>query len=154
VMTDAKCKQCGYRFGMSIFDCHTSEWEFYCTRCGYHESQDWITALDGPRIGCKHETLDGHGAVWATPREPAVSESLGLRSAQDVEEAAQKMRAAIAKGELDPRSSYVTRWNPELKRAELVAGTWCQDGEVFDHQQSFRPNAGQRGKQRKPRDRR
>jgi len=44
------------------------------------------------------------------------------------------MRASIAKSELDPRSSYVTKWNPKLKRAELAAGSWCQEGEVFGGQ--------------------
>ena len=40
------------------------------------------------------------------------------------------MRTAIANGEVIAWSSYVTRWNHELKRAELAAGSWCQDGEV------------------------
>lgn len=129
-----KCKQCGYEFGVFDLDCHTGEWEFDCLRCGCTESQQWLTAGDGTRIGWKREILDGHGAVWETPRGCGVSTSLGLHSAQEVEEEAQKMRKAIADGELDARSSYVTRWNPELKRAELVAGTWCQEGEVFGAQ--------------------
>lgn len=132
-ITDCKkCKQCGYEFGVFDLDCRTGEWEFDCLRCGYRKSQQWITAGDGTRIGWKHEILDGYGAVWATPRACGVSTSLGLHSAQEVEEEARKMRTAIADGELDARSSYVTRWNPELKRAELAAGTWCQHGEVFD----------------------
>ena len=129
-----KCKQCGYELGVFDLDCHTGEWQFDCVRCGYKESQEWVTAEDKTRIGWKHQTLDGHGAVWATAPRAGVSTFYGLRSTRAVDEAAQKMRAAIAHRELDARSSYVNRWNPKLKRAELVAGTWCQDGEVFDDQ--------------------
>ena len=132
-VTDHKnCKQCGYELGVFELDCHTCEWEFDCLRCGYRESQEWVTAEEKSRIGWKHEILDGHGAVWATGPGVGVSTFCGLRSTQAVEEAVQKMQTAIANGDLDARSSYVTRWNSKLKRPELVAGTWCQDGEVFD----------------------
>ena len=77
----------------------------------------------GPRW-LKNEILDGHGAVWATRPGAGVSTSYGLRSAREVEEAAQKMRDSIAKGELDGNSSYVTRWNAEDKSVEVVAGKW------------------------------
>jgi len=128
------CKQCGYEFGVHEFNCRTCEWEFDCMRCGYTESQRWITDDDGTRIGWKHEILEGHGAVWLTGPGNGISTAFGLRSAQEVEESAEKMRASIAKSELDPRSSYVTKWNPKLKRAELAAGSWCQEGEVFGGQ--------------------
>lgn len=126
VMSEEKCKQCGYEFGDFELDCHTNEWNFDCRRCGYGESSDWITAADGTRIGWKHETLDGHGAVWATRTGNGVSIFNGLRSAQEVEDAAQKIRESIAKGELDGDSSYVTRWDAEAKRTEVVAGTWLE----------------------------
>jgi hypothetical protein len=126
-----KCKQCGYEFGVYEFNCRTCEWEFDCMRCGYKESQAWIIGEDGTRIGWKHEVLDGQGAVWVTPRKHGISTSFGLRSTQEVEDAVQKMRTAIANDDVNARSSYVTRWNHELKRAELAAGTWYQDGEVF-----------------------
>jgi hypothetical protein len=126
MMSDQKCKQCGYEFGDFELDCHTNEWNFDCRRCGHGESLDWIAAEDGNRIGWKHETLDGYGAVWATRPGNGVSIFHGLRSAQEVEEAAQKMRESIAKGELDGESSYVTRWDAEAKRTEVVAGTWLE----------------------------
>ena len=126
-----KCKQCGYEFGVHEFNCRTCEWEFDCMRCGYKESQAWIIGEDGTRIGWKHEILEGHGAVWVTGPGIGISTAFGLRSAQEVEESAEKMRASIANGEVDPGSSYVTPWDPQSKRTELVAGTWCQDGEMF-----------------------
>ena len=82
--------------------------------------------VPAPRV--HSEVLDGHGAVWVTPREHGISTSFGLRSTQEVEDEVQKMWTAIANGDVNAWSSYVTRWNHELKRAELVAGTWCQDG--------------------------
>ena len=36
------------------------------------------------------------------------------------------MRDSIAKGEPDGESSYVTRWDAEAKRTEVVAGTWLE----------------------------
>ena len=126
VMSEEKCKQCGYEFGDFELNCGTNEWNFDCRRCGYGESSDWIAAEDGTRIGWKHETLDGYGAVWATRPGNGVSVFHGLRSAQEVEDAAQKMRESIAKEELDGESSYVTRWDAEAKRTEVVAGKWVE----------------------------
>lgn len=59
---------------------------------------------------------------------------LSAWSAQEIEDSVEKMCASVAKREINPRSSYVTKWNPKLKRAELAAGSWCQDGEVFGAQ--------------------
>jgi len=126
MMSDQKCKQCGYELGDFELNCHTSEWNFDCRRCGHGESSDWITAADGTRIGWKHATLDGHGAVWAMRPNKGISLFHGLRCAKEVEEAAQNMRQSIAKGELDGESSYVTRWDAEAKRADVVAGTWVE----------------------------
>jgi hypothetical protein len=119
-----KCSQCDFEAGVNDLDCCTGEWEFDCRRCGHSESVTWVTAEDGTRIGWKNEILDGHGAVWATRPGVGVSTFYGLRSAHEVEEAAQKMRESIAKDELDAESSYVTRWSAEAKRAEVLAGKW------------------------------
>jgi len=124
VLDNAECEQCGYELGDYEFNCRTNEWNFDCRRCGYGESSDWIAAEDGNRIGWKHETMDGYGAVWATRPNKGVSTYCGLRSSREVEDAAQKMREGIANGELDPESSYVTRWDAAAKRAEVVAGQW------------------------------
>jgi hypothetical protein len=124
VMSTRTCLQCGYEFGTYEINCRTSEWNFDCRRCGYGESLDWIADADGTRIGWQREILDGCGAVWATPNANGMSMFRGLRSAQEVEEAAQKMRDSIAKGELDGESSFVTRWDAEAKRAEVVVGKW------------------------------
>jgi hypothetical protein len=129
-----KCEQCGYNFGVYDFDCRTNERVFHCMRCGYSQSSEWITAEDGTRIGWQRKTLEGHGAVWATRPGTGISTFHGLHSAKEVEIASQKMRTAIANGELNLYSSYVTKWNPKLKRAELEAGSWCQEGEVFGAQ--------------------
>jgi len=122
VSDSGKCVQCGYKWGDHDFDCGTSEWEFGCRRCGYCESLSWITDDEGNCVGWRHDTLDGYGAVWATRPDHGGSTFYGLRSARDVERAAQKMRDSIAKGELDGESSYVTRWNADAKRVEVVAG--------------------------------
>jgi hypothetical protein len=126
MMSEEKCTQCGYEFGDYELNGRTNEWNFDCRRCGYGESRDWITSADGSRIGWKHETLDGYGAVWATRPGNGVSVFHGLRSAEEVEEAAEKMRDSIAKGDLDSESSYVTRWDVETKLTEVVAGKWLE----------------------------
>jgi hypothetical protein len=126
MMSEEKCKQCGYEFGDFELNGRTNEWNFDCRRCGYGESSDWIAADDGTRVGWKHETLDGHGAVWATRPGNGVSVFHGLRSSREVEEAANKMRESIANGELDGESSYVTRWDADAKRIEVVAGKWVE----------------------------
>jgi hypothetical protein len=126
MMSEEKCKQCGYEFGDFELNGRTNEWNFDCRRCGYGESSDWIAAEDGTRVGWKHETLDGHGAVWATRPGNGVSVFHGLRSSREVEEAANKMRESIANGELDGESSYVTRWDADAKRIEVVAGKWVE----------------------------
>ena len=120
---NAKCVQCGYEWGDHDYNCCTDEWNFDCRRCGYGESLKWIAAEDGSRVGWRHDTLDGYGAVWATRSGGMHPITFyGLRSTQDVEEAARRIQESIAKGELDAESSYVTRWDPDAKRAEVVAG--------------------------------
>jgi hypothetical protein len=125
VLDYKKCKQCSYEQGYYDFDCSTSEWELDCPRCGHGESFSWITDKLGNRVGWKHESLDGRGAVWATSAEDGISTYFGLRSAQRAEEAAQRMRDDIAQGKLDGEQSYVTKWNPETMQAEVIAGKWC-----------------------------
>jgi len=120
-----KCKQCSYEQGNYDFDCSVSEWECDCPRCGHGESFSWITDEQGNRVGWKHESLNGRGAVWATSAENGISTSFGLRSAKTAEEVAQRMRDDIAQGKLDGEQSYVTKWNPETKQAEVIAGKWC-----------------------------
>jgi hypothetical protein len=124
VLDYAKCKQCDYECGDYEINCRTDEWDFNCRRCGYSESREWIATEDGSRIGWRHETLDGHGALWATRPGVGVSTFYSLRSAREVDEAARQLQDGIAKGELDGNSSYVTRWNADAKRVEVVAGKW------------------------------
>jgi hypothetical protein len=122
VLGNAKCVQCGYEWGGHDYNWRTGEWWFGCRRCGYGESLDWIADDEGNRVGWRHDTLDGHGAMWATSAGSGISTFYGLRSSQDVEEAARRIQESIAKGELDAESSYVTRWDADAKRAEVVAG--------------------------------
>jgi hypothetical protein len=65
-----------------------------------------------------------------------VSTFYGLHSAREVEEAGQKMRDSIAKGELNAESSYVTRWNAETKCVEVVAGKFTEASE--EEQEAWR----------------
>jgi hypothetical protein len=109
VMGHEKCKQCGFEFGHQEFSSNTDEWNFDCRICGYGESLKWIATEDGSRVGWKHDTLDGHGAVCATRSGGMHPITFyGLRSTQDVDEAARNIQEGIAKGELDAESSYVT----------------------------------------------
>ena len=141
VLDNAKCKQCGYEWGDHDYNCRTGEWEFGCRQCGYGESLDWIADDEGNRVGWRHDTLDGHGAVWATRPGHGVSTFYGLRSAREVDEAAQKMRGSIANGELDGEQSYVTKWDAAAKSVEVVAGSWRdfakddRDGSQMEEQQ-------------------
>jgi hypothetical protein len=49
-----------------------------------------------------------------------------LHSAKDVDEETLHMRERIEGGELDGERSYVTRWNDDERRVEVVAGKWCE----------------------------
>lgn len=99
-----------------------------CKQCGYGESRERVLADDGSGVGWKHKNLDGHGAMRATRLGSGVSMFLGLRSAQEVEQAVQKIRDSIAKGELDGEQSYVTKWDAPARSVEVVAGKWCETG--------------------------
>ena len=128
----AKCTQCGFEFGNYEFNCRTNEEDFVCRRCGYTESLAWIIDEDGNRIGWEREIFDGHGAIWVAPRDGGISSFCGLHSVKDVEQAAQRLRASIAAGEFDAEASYVTRWNTDAKRVEVVAGKWVELPEEAD----------------------
>jgi hypothetical protein len=68
VMDNAACEQCGYEQGDYESNSRMSEWNFDSRRCGYGESLKRIEHKHGNRVGWRHDTFDGHGAVWATPR--------------------------------------------------------------------------------------
>jgi hypothetical protein len=127
-VSQVNCDRCGYEFGDYEVNCHTGESEFGCRQCGHCESLQWIENDKGSRIGWRHETFDGYGAVWSTLPGNGLSLFYGLRSANEVDEAAQSMRDSIAKGEIDGERSYVTRWDTGAKCVEVVAGKWSEPG--------------------------
>jgi hypothetical protein len=131
IVTDRKkckeCEQCGYEFGVFESNCRTSEWKFMCGLCGYSKSLRMIKDGDGNHVGWRHDTLNGYGACLATLPGNGKSELVGLRTAQDVDESACKMRDLIAKGELDGERSYVTRWDALADSVEVIAGRWTED---------------------------
>jgi hypothetical protein len=143
VMDYAKCSQCAFEFGSYEFNCRTNEEEFLCRRCGHAESVEWITDEGRNRIGWRRETFDGHGAMWVTRTAHGISTFHGLRSAQEVKDAAEKMQDSIARGELNAESSYVTRWDADEKSVAVVAGKWVEFGEEDRQQNSEQARSGQ-----------
>jgi hypothetical protein len=63
--------------------------------------------------------------VFTTCASSGVTVLHGLRSLESVDQTARNMKDSISKGEIDGEHSYVTRWDANAKRIEVVAGNWC-----------------------------
>lgn len=132
VLDRRKCEQCGYEFGFYEFDCRSSESWFICRRCGHRESVEMITDDEGDCIGWRHDTYQGYGAYWCEEPGNGIAQFGGLHSARQVDKSAQKMWELIAKGELDGERSYVTRWDADAERVEVIAGRWKEENSEDD----------------------
>jgi hypothetical protein len=91
-----------------------------------------ITDDEGDCIGWRHDVHHGYGAYWCVRPGSGGAEFGCLHSARQVDKFARKIWELIAKGELDGERSYVTRWDADAKRVEVVAGRWKEDDSEDD----------------------
>jgi hypothetical protein len=124
-----ECPQCGYKEADYIYYCRIGDDTTSCRRCGYHES--WTAKHDqgGSHCGWKHEIDQGFGALCYRGTGEIGFAACNMRSAQELAEAETWLRERLAKGEVEPESSYLTRWNKETKQIEFVIGKfheWSQ----------------------------
>jgi hypothetical protein len=126
VLDSITCRQCGYTQATVDFDCRTSEEETSCRRCGHHESWTAKRDQDGTHRGWTHEINKGFGALWYRGKGAIGFAGLFLNSAQELADAEKWLSERLDKGEVEPDSSYLTRWNPETKQVELVIGKFYE----------------------------
>jgi hypothetical protein len=132
VLDSITCPQCGYAQATVDFDCRTSEEEISCRRCGFYESWTAKRDQDGKPRGWTHEINRGFGALWYRRLAGIGFASHLFNSAQEVANAETWLRERLVKAEVEPDSSYLTRWNHETKQVELVIGKfyeWTESGE-------------------------
>jgi hypothetical protein len=123
-----KCKLCGYKEADYLYYCRIAEDRTTCRRCGYHES--WTAKRDQEGIPCGwiHEIDHGFGVLFYSPTGGGGGgfTTSCLHSDQELANAEQWLRERLAKGEVEPKSSYLTRWNRETKQVELVIGEFYE----------------------------
>ena len=129
VLDQIECRQCGYKQADYQYYCRIAEDVTICRHCGYHESWTAKRDQDGMPCGWTHEIDQGFGALWYTKKGSSEFANSCLRSAQELAEAEQWLRERLAKGEVEPQNSYLTRWNKETKQVELVIGEYSESPE-------------------------
>jgi hypothetical protein len=121
-----ECRQCAYQQADYEYYCRIGEDVTICRRCGYHESWTAKRDQEGMPCGWTHEIDRGFGALWYGKKGFGGFGNSCLRSAQELAEAEQWLRERLAKGEVEPQNSYLTRWNKETKQVELVIGEFYE----------------------------
>ena len=132
VLDSITCPQCGYSEAIVDFDCRTSEEATSCRRCGFYERWTAKRDQDGKPRGWTHEINRGFGALWYRKSAGVGFASRLLNSAQEVADAETWLSERLDKAEVEPDSSYLTRWNHETKQVEVVIGKfyeWTESGE-------------------------
>jgi hypothetical protein len=137
VLDSITCPQCGYSEATVDFDCRTSEEETSCRHCGFYESWTAKRDQDGKPRGWTHEINKGFGALWYRVKGAIGFAGLFLNSVHELADAEEWLRERLEKAEVEPDTSYLTRWNHETKQVELVIGKfyeWTESGEPADGQ--------------------
>jgi hypothetical protein len=126
---DVKCPQCGYKYAFYEYTLRAGREYTMCRRCGYYELWDPKFDEDGNHCGWKHEVGTGAGALsYGTGRGGSCDKCLNTE--KQVLDAARWLREALDKGQVDPDVSYLTRWNREAKRVELIVGKFYESPEI------------------------
>jgi hypothetical protein len=121
-----KCKQCGYKEADYLYYCRIGEDVTTCRRCGFHESWTAKRDQDGVPCGWLHEIDEGFGALFYRLKGAGGFANGCMRSANELAEAERWLRERLAKGEVEPQDSYLTRWNRETMQVELVVGEFYE----------------------------
>jgi len=121
------------------------------------------TTKAGPRSATRraspaagiHEINEGFGALFYGSLGGGGFASSCLRSAQELAKAERWLREALAKGEVKPKNSYLTRWNKETKWVELVVGEFYEWPETAaqgatDEQTEEMPDSREETNERSP----
>jgi hypothetical protein len=123
VLDQVQCEQCGnpeadYQFS-SYREVTT------CNRCGYWER--WDPQYDGRECcGWKHEICDGAGVLgYQLSGQPAFT-SRCLKTKAQVLRAERWLRKRLADRSVDRQTAYLTRWDKQGKRVELIIGSLQQ----------------------------
>jgi|SRR5579872_4156132 len=129
VQDQIECKQCHYPEADYTYYCRVAEDSTVCRRCGYHES--WTAKRDQEGVPCGwiHEIDQGFGALSYGWKDGGGFTTSCLQSAQQLAEAERWLRERLAKGEGGPQNYYLTRWNKETKKVELVIGEFEESPE-------------------------
>lgn len=116
------CPQCQYQRANTIYDSRTADLEIMCRSCGYHEETS-NQYEDGGWSGSTRRIIEGYGALWFESGSLKIWQPIAAAVWQQTKlHLEQEMRSGRAGG-----SSYLTRWNADLKRVETVVGTFCEE---------------------------
>ena len=128
----ASCPQCGFEEAHSNVDTGERSGKLMCWMCGYvayytsprNADGEFICDSDGEPLTTveKHK---GFGVFVYASKKCCASVSIMTEDiANDVKADLEK---AMAEGELEESPLYVTRWNEESKKADVILGTFKVD---------------------------
>ncbi len=121
VLSEVKCRQCGFSDAWEGYDCRSGEWRVDCPRCGYVEELRYESRFkNGHPERVVHKFFYSAGAYCGKDPKSGIEQHASVLE-DKLEEAAARMREDIAAGRLSPES-YVTQFNFATHEVTALVG--------------------------------
>jgi hypothetical protein len=100
-------------------DCSGS-YRMTCLTCGYYESESLRTNADGVCCGSLRVIGKGFGVLRYRYLNDNFYTTHFMKTTRQALDAARWLRRMLRCGAVDPETAYVTRWNDDLNRIEIL----------------------------------
>jgi hypothetical protein len=141
VLDQVPCPQCGNAEADFEF-CDYRELTM-CSRCGYWECWDPQYDDDDDKCcGWNHEIRRGAGALWCQPTGGISFTSYCFNTKAQVRRAGRWLCKQLDMGTVEADTAYLTRWNSETKKIELVIGASYHSAKLRREGDHVHPDGG------------
>jgi hypothetical protein len=133
VLDQVTCPQC--RNAEADFEFCDYRETTMCSRCGYWER--WVPQYGGDKCcGWKHEIRHGAGTLWYRSTGGIAFTSHCLNTKGQVRQAERWLREQQGIGKVEAGTAYLTRWNDETEKIELVVGAFYRPAKAASGKRS------------------
>jgi hypothetical protein len=116
------CPQCRSHSSDFKLDRHVGSYDTACSRCGRRERHDPQFDDEGCPCGYVHTVWQGAGVItYRRTGEHFLCRHL-LNTTREVLDAGDWLRDALNDGAVDPEIAFLTRWDGEANRVEVLVG--------------------------------
>jgi hypothetical protein len=126
VLEIVDCPQCDWR-AFYEFQTRTLSTSLFCPRCGYQEDSQPFKRRKTKEGDPIYRTTRQQGkGAYRIKRCNGVSE-IGAVHCSLTEQKIARFRKDLQHPGIDPAQSFLTRWNPQRQRVEMVVGKFPRD---------------------------